>query len=320
MVEPELSFLEIEMEVRTWNASIMIEPGLGIGEETFDAVDVGPPAGVFFFAVGDLVVLAPEGEDAITAILVRIIDTASAGVLEDERKEGSPSPVGNRKGDHSAVSLIHSEYHPLPFRSPTPLASPLSSKEGLIELKLSSEGLHLLQGGVVYGLSYQSEKPLRGGEAAAKVEPGAVSRNTKAKKIEQMRYLVEGQPDPLQISSGEFSKRIPAAGASESVPLTPQLPLRAPGTDPPTTPSEPDKKSLTFWQARSQRNCLSSKHKTMISQSQFFRYYLYLYQDLADHGNHQEFPKPAIDLLIGPPAIGNRVYFGSGLCHGTENR
>lgn len=274
VVEPEFDLLEVEVEVRAWDTPVMIEPDLGVREKALDAVDVVSCTGILFFAMGDLVVLAPEGEHAVAPVLIGVVNAPPLCMLKDEGKEGSPPPVGDGEGDDSAVSLVHPEDHLLAFGSPTALTLPPPTEEGLIELQFPAEGLHLFKRSIVDGLSDHPENSLGGAKTAAHIEPGPIRRNTKTEKVEEMRKLIEREPDPLKISAGEIAEGIAATGASEPLPLTPQSPLCAPGAEPSTTPSELDKKSPTFWQARSQCNCLSDKHKNMISQSQFFTHYL----------------------------------------------
>ncbi len=274
MVKPELGLLEVEMEVGARNASIVVKPDLGIREETLDAIDVCSSAGVLLFSMGYFVVSSPEREDPVSSIFVGEIDAPPPGMLEYEGKEGSPSSIGDGEGDDPAVSLIHTENHPLPFRSPAPLSLPPSTKEGLIELQFPTQGLHLFEGSIVDGLPGHPENPLGSGKTAASIEPGPIGRNAQTEKVEEVGEFIERKPDPLNISSGEIAEGIAATPAPESIPLTPEPPLCTPGASSPNTPSKLDKKSPAFWQARSQCNCLFSNHKNMVSQSQFFRHYL----------------------------------------------
>jgi len=54
VIESKLSLFEIKMKVGAMDTSVMVEPSLGIGEETLNPVDVGSFANVFLLAVQGL--------------------------------------------------------------------------------------------------------------------------------------------------------------------------------------------------------------------------------------------------------------------------
>ncbi|MBT9141210.1 MAG: hypothetical protein DDT30_01799 [Dehalococcoidia bacterium] len=277
MIEPKLNFFEIKMEVRVGNASVMVEPNLGIGEETLDTVDVGSSTDVLLFPVGDLMVLPTGGKDSISVILVGIIDASPLRVLENEGKKRSLSPIGHREGNNLTVSLIHPKYHLLPFGSPTPLSLSSSTKEGFIHFQFPREGLHLFKRCIIDGFPGNPKDLLSRSKATGEVESRPVCGNAQAEKIEKMSDFVERDANSLKRGSGEIAERIAATGAPEPLIATPQFPFFTPGANPSSTPSELDKKSPTFWQAGSQANRLFCKHKNIVSQYQFFGYYLILF-------------------------------------------
>ena len=73
MVESKLGFFEVEMKALAGNTSVVIEPSLGIGEETFNTVDMGSPANVFLFAVQDPVVFSSRGEVPISLKVIGVV-------------------------------------------------------------------------------------------------------------------------------------------------------------------------------------------------------------------------------------------------------
>ena len=119
MVEPKLGFFEVEMKVLARNTSVMIEPSLGIGEESLNAIDVGSSTDVFLFAMQDPVVSSSKGESSISLKVIAVVDTAPSGMFQNERYEGGPSSVGNREGDYFSISLIHPKDQPLSFSPPS---------------------------------------------------------------------------------------------------------------------------------------------------------------------------------------------------------
>jgi len=273
MIEPKLSFFEIKMEVRVRNTSVMVEPNLGIGEETLDTVDVGSSRDVLLFPVGGLMVLPTGGKNSISVILVGIIDASSLRVLENEGKKCSLSPIGNREGNNFTVSLIYSKYHLFPFGSPPPLSLSSPTKEGFIELQFPREGLHLFKRCIIDGFPGDPKDLLSRRKATGEVESRPVCRNAQAEKIEKMSNFVERDANSLKIGTGEIVERIAATGAPEPLIATPQFPFFTPRANSSPTPSELDKKSPTFWQAGSQANRLFCKHINIVSQYQFFGYY-----------------------------------------------
>lgn len=264
------------MKVWAGNTSVVIEPSLGVGEEAFNTIDVGSPANVLFFAVQDPLVSSSKGENPIPLKVIGVVDTAPLGMFQNERHESGSSSVGHREGDDFTVSLIHPKYQFLSFSSPASFALLSPAKQGFIKLKFPRERLHLLKRGVVNSFPDNSEDLLSSREATGKVEPRPVRGNTQAKEIEEMSHLVERDAKSSKIGTGEIAERIATVGASESSVASPKFPLPTPWADSSSTPSELDKKLLTFWQATGQGNCMFTKHKSIISQYHFLGYYLIL--------------------------------------------
>ncbi len=277
MVESKLGFFEVEMKVLARNTSVVIEPSFGMGEEALNAVDVDSSADVFLFSVRDPMVPSSKGENSISFKVVSVVDTFPSGVFKDKGKESGSSSVGNREGDDFSVSLIHPEDQLFPFSSPASLALPFPAKEGLIELKLSREGLHFGKRSVIDGFPKEPKSSVSGGEVVGKVKPCPVARNTQTEEVEKMCDFVEGDAKPSQVGAGKIGKRVAAVGTSEAAVSSPEFPLSAPWADPSSAPSELDKKSSTFWQTCSQGYCLFSKHKRIISQYQLGGNHLDLY-------------------------------------------
>ena len=261
------------MKVLAGNTSIVIKPSLGVGEEAFNTVDVGSSANVLFFAVQDPLVFSPKGENPVSLKVIGVVDTAPLGMFQNERHESGTSSVGHREGNDFTVLLIHPKYQFLSFSSPASFALLFSAKEGLIKLKFPREGLHLLKRGVVNSFPDNPEDLLSSRQATGKVKPRPVGGDTQAEEIEEMSHLVEGDAESFKIGTSEIAERIATAGASESSVASPKFPLSTPWADSSSTPSELDKKSLTFWQVSGQGNCMFIRHKSIISQYHFLGYY-----------------------------------------------
>jgi len=151
VIKAEFNLFEVEMKVLARNTSVMVEPSLGIGEETLNPIDVGSFSDILFLPMRDLLMPSSKGENTISSVIIGIEDTSSLGMLDDKRSESCPSPVKNREGKDLSVSLIHAEDQPFPFGSPAPLTLSSSTEEGLIELKFSREGFHFSSRSVIDG-------------------------------------------------------------------------------------------------------------------------------------------------------------------------
>ncbi|MDI6892477.1 MAG: hypothetical protein QMD08_05755 [Actinomycetota bacterium] len=259
------------MKVLAGNTSVVIEPSLGIGEETLNAVDVGSSADVFLFAVQDPVMSPSKGENPISFKVVSVVDTTPSGVFQNEGYEGGPSSVGNGEGDDFPISLIHPEDQLLSLSSPASFALSFPAKEGLVKLKFSREGLHFGERSVIDGFPEEPKSSVGGGEVVGKVKPCSVAWNTQTEEVEKMYDFVKGDAKPSQVGAGKIGKRVTAVGTPESLVATPEFPLSTLWADPSSAPSELDKKPSTFWQTICQGYCLVIKHKGIISQYQLGR-------------------------------------------------
>ena len=266
MVESKLGFFEVEMKALAGNTSVVIEPSFGIGEETFNTVDMGSSANVFLFAVQDSMVFSSRGEYPISLKVIGVIYAAPSGMFQNDRHKSGPSSIRHREGYGFPISLIHPEDQLFPLSSPTTLSFSPSAKEGFIELKLSGESFHLGKRSVVDGFPEEPKGPVSGGEVVGKVKPCPIAWNTQAKKIEEMSNFIEGNAELPQVGAGKIGKWVAAAGTPEPLVATPKFPLSASWADPSSAPSNLDKKSPTFWQTSCQGFCLFCKHENMISQ------------------------------------------------------
>ena len=122
VVKSKLRFFEVEMKVLAGNASVVVEPSLGVGEEeAFNTIDVSSPANVLIFAVQDPLMSSSKGENSISLKVIGVVDTAPFGMFQDKRHESGSSSVGHREGDDFTVSLIHPKYQFLSFKLLKPL-------------------------------------------------------------------------------------------------------------------------------------------------------------------------------------------------------
>ena len=80
VIKPPFDLFEVEMEVLPGHPTVWVEPGLGIGPEAFDAVEMVPALGsALVFRDGH--VIASHSERSIRMPVIRVIEAARLGML-----------------------------------------------------------------------------------------------------------------------------------------------------------------------------------------------------------------------------------------------
>lgn len=113
---------------------VIAKPDLGLGKEILATIDVSFPVRVCGLAVQDPAVSSFKGESSLfLKVVCIIVDTAPLAMLQEEGRQTSSSSIGPRRGEDSAVSLIHPQYQLLS----------LKLLEALLPFFLRERGSHL---------------------------------------------------------------------------------------------------------------------------------------------------------------------------------
>jgi len=143
MVEPKLTFFQMQVEGAWVHAAEANQPGLGMPPEAFDAVDVSVPFGKFVLAVIDAQMLAVTDIDQaiVTTPAIRIDDAFEFDLATDNLLQRGFGAIWNDLGVDMTVPLKDAKDDRFAKCAAASFALDASgTKERFIDFNLSGEG------------------------------------------------------------------------------------------------------------------------------------------------------------------------------------
>lgn len=205
MVEPPLNFLEVEMEELRRNAAVVVEPGLGVAPEPFNAVEVVTTNWVpLLFLHNDM--RPTNGETRVCLPAVGEEETAWGRMASNEWEDVALASFRDREDADNTIALENAEDNDLASCTPATRATAPSTHHGFIQFQRTGEGRGCLDSFMVDGLAERAEDALNRGLREWCAEPESVRGNTQTEVLDELRSVRRDLPG----STGARPERVPA--------------------------------------------------------------------------------------------------------------